>query len=75
LTLSTTQRTSPLRAVREAQGLGLRETARLAGLDPSHLHRIETGRAGLTVPTLSKLARVLDLRQLERLLEPYARDD
>jgi transcriptional regulator with XRE-family HTH domain len=72
----TNQRTHrpPLRTVREAQGLGLNETARAAGIDPAHLSRIERGRAGLTVPTLARLARVLELRQLERLLAPYLND-
>jgi transcriptional regulator with XRE-family HTH domain len=72
---STIQQIPPLRAVREAQGLGLNETARRAGMDPTQLSRIERGQAGLTEPTLMRLARVLELRQLERLLAPYTCDD
>lgn len=66
--------TTPLRAVRLAQGLGLRETARQAGIDPSHLSRIERGTAQPTVDTLARLARVLGLRELARLLHPYAEE-
>jgi transcriptional regulator with XRE-family HTH domain len=61
----------PLRAVRLAQGLSLRETARQADLDPSHLSRIERRAAQPTVDTLARLARVLGLRELARLLHPY----
>ncbi len=62
---------SPLRAVRTAQGLGLVRTAREAGLDPAHLSRVERGTAGLSVGSLARLAKVLGLRELARLLEPY----
>lgn len=65
----------PLRTVREAQGLGLRETARLAGIDPAHLSRVEHGEAGLSLASLRRLAGVLQLQQLARLLEPYGGSD
>jgi transcriptional regulator with XRE-family HTH domain len=55
--------------------LGLRETARLAGLDPSHLLRVERGEAGLSVTSLRRLAAVLELRELAKLLAPYTDDD
>jgi transcriptional regulator with XRE-family HTH domain len=61
----------PLRTVREAQGLTLRETARLAGIDPAHLHRVERGEAMLSLGALLRLARVLGLRELDRLLSQY----
>lgn len=61
----------PLRAVREAQGLGLRQAARQAGIDPAHLSRVERGEKQLTVDALARLARVLGLRDLARLLRPY----
>ena len=61
----------PLRAVRLARGLGLRKTAELAGIDPAHLSRVERGRARLSVDSLARLARVLELRELAKLLDPY----
>jgi transcriptional regulator with XRE-family HTH domain len=66
-------RIPPLRAVREAQGLGLRYTATQAGIDPAHLSRVERGEKQLTVDALARLARVLGLRDLARLLRPYCR--
>lgn len=64
----------PLRAVRQAQGLGLRETARRAGLDPAHLSRVERGDATFSVPRLRRLAAVLGLKDLERHLALYDHD-
>jgi transcriptional regulator with XRE-family HTH domain len=57
--------------VREAQGLTLREAARLAGIDPGHLYRVEHGEAMLSLGSLLRLARVLGLRELDRLLSQY----
>jgi transcriptional regulator with XRE-family HTH domain len=62
---------SPLRGVRVAHRMSLRETARRAGLDASHLMRLERGEAGLSLAALQRLARVLELRDLARLLTPY----
>jgi transcriptional regulator with XRE-family HTH domain len=67
--------TPPLRAVREARGLGLRAVAARAGLDPAHLSRVERGQSSLSVDALCRLAKVLGLRELDKLLTPYARDD
>jgi transcriptional regulator with XRE-family HTH domain len=50
--------------------MSLREAARQAGLDPSHLLRVERGTRGLSLPAALRLARVLKLRTLERQLEP-----
>jgi transcriptional regulator with XRE-family HTH domain len=61
----------PLRVVRKSQGLGLRETARRAGIDHAQLSRVERGEAGLSVDALYRLARVLNIRQLADLLEQY----
>lgn len=61
----------PIRAVRQARGLALRAVARQAGLDPGHLSRLERGQRRLSLESLSRLAKVLDLRELTRLLEPY----
>lgn len=74
--MSTSQRAAepPLRAVRLAHGLGLRETAELAGIDPAHLSRVERGGARLSLGSLARLARVLELRELATLLAPYTED-
>lgn len=69
------QRIPPLRALREANGLSLRETARRAGMDPAHLLRVERGEAGLSITTLQRLATVLGPAQLAKLLDPYVIDD
>ncbi len=61
----------PLRAVRIAHGLTLRETARRARIDPAHLSRVERGEKQLSVEALGRLAEVLVLPELARLLAPY----
>ncbi len=51
-----------IRSAREARGLTLREAARMVGLDPSHLWRIERGdRPPPPLQRLRSLAQVLDL--------------
>ncbi len=64
-----------MRGVRLARGLSLRETARRAGLDPAHLMRVERGEAGLSIESLERLARVLGLDDLARLLHPHTRGE
>lgn len=61
----------PLRAVRIAQGKGLREVARRAQIDAAQLSRVERGRGTLSVQALARLARELELKELTRLLAPY----
>jgi transcriptional regulator with XRE-family HTH domain len=61
----------PLRAVRIAQGLSLSEAAKRAGMTPAHLSRVERGQKQLSVDSLGRLAEVLGLRELARLLAPY----
>lgn len=61
----------PLRLVREAQGLSLREVARRTGLDPAHLSRIERGHVRPSLRTLLGIARELELKELARLLAQY----
>lgn len=61
----------PLRAVRIAKGKGLRETAAAAGITPSHLSLVERGKRQLSVDALGRLAEVLDLHELVKLLAPY----
>jgi len=65
---------NPLRTVRQAQGLGLREAAKAAGIDAAHLSRVERGDSSLSVRALARLARVLALKELARLLAPYAQE-
>jgi transcriptional regulator with XRE-family HTH domain len=62
---------SKLRAVRQSQGLTLTDVAKRAGVSPGHLSRVERGRRGLSVEALARLAKVLDLRDLERLLRVH----
>lgn len=54
------------RAVREARGLSLRETARRSRMDPAHLSRVERGAAGLSIDSLRRLAQVLGLEELAK---------
>jgi len=61
----------PWRAVRVAKGKGLRETAAAAGFTPSHLSLVERGKRQLSVEAMARLAEVLDLRELVKLLAPY----
>lgn len=65
------QRIPPIRALREANGFSLRETARRADIDPAHLMRVERGEAGLSIDSLARLARVLGPAELARMLDPY----
>lgn len=65
----------PLRAVRIAQGKGLREVASRTQIDPAQLSRVERGMGSLSVEALGRLARELDLKELTRLLAPYTGGD
>lgn len=62
---------SPLRAVRVARGMGLREVASRAQIDPGHLSKVERGQKQLSVEALYRLAVTLGLRELSQLLRPY----
>lgn len=64
-------RIPPLRAVREAQGLGLNEVARRADVDRGQLSRAERGLQRLSIPALYRVAKTLELRDLVRRLAPY----
>jgi transcriptional regulator with XRE-family HTH domain len=61
----------PLRAVRIAHGWGLRETAKRAGISPAHLSKVERGERQPSVDVLARLAEVLGLHELVKLLAPY----
>ncbi|MFG2837058.1 helix-turn-helix domain-containing protein [Streptomyces zaomyceticus] len=65
------QHRPPLRAVRAARGMGLREVAERAGIDPGHLSKVERGQKQLSVDSLHRLAAVLGLHELASLLTPY----
>jgi transcriptional regulator with XRE-family HTH domain len=54
--------------------MSLRQAAALAGIDTGQLSRVERGQSGLSVDSLARLAGVLGLVELTRLLEPYRRD-
>ncbi|MHA6762080.1 helix-turn-helix domain-containing protein [Streptacidiphilus sp. PAMC 29251] len=62
---------SPLRAVRTARGLTLRTVAQRSGIDPGHLSKVERGQKQLSVDALHRVAVVLELRELAKLLAPY----
>lgn len=62
---------SRLRLVREAQGRGLREVAREAGVDHGRLSRIERRLEPPTVAILLRVGRVLGLNGLVQELERW----
>lgn len=64
-----------LREVRKARGLGLRQVAAAVGIDPTHLSRVERGLARLSLDSLLRIAQVLDLQDLERVVAPFAREE
>ncbi len=68
---NSTPKPNPLRSVRLANGLGLRETARRADIDPGQLSRIESDKGGLTIDSLYRLAIVLGLKELAKYLRPF----
>ncbi|WP_443043698.1 helix-turn-helix domain-containing protein [Streptomyces sp. NBC_00306] len=51
---------SAIRYRREALNLSLTAVARLSGIHPSHLSRVETGKAGLSDGNIRRLATALD---------------
>ena len=61
--------------MRQVRGLGLRECAKRAGIDPGHLSRAERGEAALSVESLTRIARVLGLEELERQLVLFDRHE
>jgi transcriptional regulator with XRE-family HTH domain len=58
-----------LRALREARGLSLDAVAKAAGMAPSTLSRLETGKRRLAVDHLAPLARALET-SVDALLSP-----
>jgi transcriptional regulator with XRE-family HTH domain len=52
---------SALRQKRDRVRLSLRQAARLAGIDPGQLSRVERGEGSLSVDSMVRLAAVLDV--------------
>jgi transcriptional regulator with XRE-family HTH domain len=63
-----------LRALREERGLSLDAVAQAAGMDPSTLSRLETGKRRLAVDHLAPLARALGTT-VDALLAPEPESD
>jgi transcriptional regulator with XRE-family HTH domain len=63
-----------LRALREERGLSLDAVARAAGMDPSTVSRLETGKRRLAVDHLAPLARALGTT-VDALLAPEPEAD
>jgi transcriptional regulator with XRE-family HTH domain len=63
-----------LRALREERGLSLDAVAQAAGMDPSTLSRLETGKRRLAVDHLAPLARALGTT-VDALLAPAPESD
>lgn len=72
-TKSPIPQTPPLRAVREARGMSLRQVAQAANVDPTQLSRAERGLSSLSIDSLYRVCRVLGLTEMARLLRPYVR--
>jgi transcriptional regulator with XRE-family HTH domain len=72
-----TQRTAAtrLRRAREDQGRGLRELSREARIDPGLLSKIERGLVKPSPQVLLRLARVLGLRDVERVLAEFYKEN
>lgn len=52
---------SEIRRRRKTQGFSLHEAASAAALDPMHLSRVERGMRSLSVSSMLRLAKVLDV--------------
>lgn len=62
---------NPLRPMRIARGVSLREVSRRTGISPSQLSKIERGQAGLTLPRLYLIAKEIGLKPLAEQLRPF----
>lgn len=64
-----------VRCLRFERGLSLRTLAELAECSPDGLMQIELGRAAMTIGTMRKLARALDVQPLDILNhDPHTMD-
>jgi transcriptional regulator with XRE-family HTH domain len=64
-----------LRAVRQARGWSLRDVATPAKIDPGYLSKVERGEKSLSIDSLYRLAKVLELRELAKQLQPFVSSD
>lgn len=58
---------SRIRALREESGIGLRQFAAEHGFNPNVLSRIERGNHNMTMETLFRIARALDMTPADLL--------
>ncbi len=65
--------THPLREARTKSGLGLRETARRAGIDPGQLSRTERGLGELTLDSFVRVMQVLGQSRLADEVSRFTR--
>jgi transcriptional regulator with XRE-family HTH domain len=65
------RRIPPVREYRERQGLGLRELARRAKVDPAHLSAYERGKGGLSSGSICKVLEALGQYDTARLISLY----
>lgn len=56
-----------LARLREARGLAQNQLARMAGLDPSSVSRIEKGERGVSREVVDRIAEALDLTAAQRV--------
>ena len=61
VTFAILQGVNPVRAWREYKQIKVKELANRAGITPSYLSQIETGKRNPTIDTLKKLAKALAL--------------
>lgn len=66
---------TPLRLLREAQGLSLETVAERARVTKQQLSEAERGRGGLSIASLYRVAQVLHMDVLASHLAPYIPDD
>lgn len=65
-----------LRNLRKERGLSQEELAHLASLHPTYIGQVERGEKNITVETLDKITRALEisLEELFRFIQPAALD-
>lgn len=54
-----------IRQLRQEKGLTIEETAHLAGVHPNYLGDVERGKNNLSIATLEKVAKVLEVQIFE----------
>lgn len=61
---------SRLREIREQRGLTQEEVAHSAGMAPRHIQKIEAGEVNVTLRTIARLCRALQVEAAELLEQP-----